>query len=153
MRLLITSDAHGDEEIFKDLKRQYPNMDYYLDAGDSVSIESEIFPFKSVRGNCDYYPFDDKLMVRTEVGNILIRHLPYLREEEKKNIRIFIHGHTHRRKLYEENGIIYLCPGSVVRPRDDSRGSFAIISINGPIISIDVIETFTKNILTHYEIM
>lgn len=150
MKILVVSDAHGNSELMLKLAKEYPLMDYYLDAGDSESDGYTLFPYRSVKGNCDYYPFDEKLLIRTSAGNIFMRHAPYIYPKEAKDCSIFIHGHTHRYKIEKENEIITLCPGSLSRSRDNSNGSYAIITINNGEINIDIIDVFTKKILLHF---
>ena len=150
MKILVVSDAHGNVELMQQLVKEYPLMDYYLDAGDSMSDAYTLFPYRSVKGNCDYFDFDEKLLIRTYAGNIFMRHAPYIYIGEEKDTRIFIHGHTHHYKIEEKDNMITLCPGSLSRPRDNSNGSYAIITINESKISIDIIDVFTKNILLHF---
>ena len=76
MKILLVSDSHGDERILKELVTAYPNMDYYLHAGDSGLDRDTLYPFESVRGNTDYYPFDDLLRIYTPMGYLLIKHKP-----------------------------------------------------------------------------
>ena len=45
------------------------------------------------------------------------------------NIKIFIHGHTHRRKFAQENGIYVINPGAISFPRDGFDLSYAILTI------------------------
>lgn len=153
MKYLIVSDSHHNDEILQKLYKEYPNMDVYIHAGDSCSDIYSIYPFDSVLGNCDYFPFDEKRIYSSEVGNILLRHHPYISVEERKNMRIFIHGHTHIARVIEEGGLLIINPGSISRPRDNSNGSFAILKIEGSSICVDVIDVFSKNILIHYRIM
>ena len=150
MKILVASDAHGNIDLMLKLIKEYPSMDYYLDAGDSESDSYTLFPYRSVRGNCDYFSFDEKALLRTSAGSIFMRHVPYITQKEKDNCVIFIHGHTHRYKIEMENNLITLCPGSISRSRDSSHGSFAIITINGNKINIDIIDIFTKKILLHF---
>ena len=150
MKILVVSDAHGNSELMLRLVKEYPNMDYYLDAGDSESDSYTLFPYRSIKGNCDYFSFDEKLLIRTYVGNIFMRHAPFIYPQEMKNTRIFIHGHTHRYEIKEEDNLIIMCPGSLSRPRDNFNGSFAIISIGDSKINIDIIDVFTKKILLHF---
>ena len=153
MKILIVSDSHRDDEVLQELYKEYPNFDVYLHCGDSCSDVYSIYPFDSVLGNCDYFPFDEKRFLRTSAGNILIRHHPYLRPDEKEQIRIFIHGHTHIAKVEDKDGLLTINPGSISHPRDKSHGSFAILNIENSSICVDVIDIFTKDILIHYQIM
>ena len=150
MKILVVSDAHGNDEIMLRLVKEYPNMDLYLDAGDSQSSRYNLAMYYSVKGNCDYFPFDEKLKIPTSAGYIFMRHLPYISISEEKDIKIFIHGHTHRYKIEKGDKYLTFCPGSVSRPRDNSNGSFGVITIENDKINIDVIDVFTKNILIHY---
>lgn len=150
MKILVVSDAHGHDDLMLKLVKEYPKMDLYLDAGDNMSDQYRLNMYYSVRGNCDYFPYDTKLRIPTDAGYIFMRHAPYIDEKEKMGVKLFIHGHTHRYKIIEKEGMITLCPGSITLPRDDSHGSFAIISIENHQISIDVIDIFTKKVLIHY---
>ena len=150
MKILVVGDAHGNIELMKDLQNQYPNMDLYLDAGDNLSDSYTLFPFRSCKGNCDFFNFEDKVLIRTAYGNIFMRHVPYITEQEKKDTIIFIHGHTHKYKIEKKDNLIILCPGSVALPKDDSHGTYAIINLKEGLISIDIIDIFTKKILLHF---
>ena len=150
MKILVVSDSHGDDNAMMELYKEYPGMDCYLDAGDNLSDEYSLSPYRSVRGNCDYYHYDEKLLIRTSAGNVLMKHYPWLRDKERENLALFIHGHTHIYEIKKEENLIIFCPGSISRPRDGTNGTFGIIEINGDKISIDIIDIFTKNVLYHY---
>ena len=55
MKILLVSDTHGNNVALDALVKKYPNMDLYLHCGDSESDEYSIYPFRSVKGNCDYF--------------------------------------------------------------------------------------------------
>ena len=82
-----------------------------------------------------------------------MKHYPVLNAKEAEDIKFFIHGHTHRYALYEEKGVIVLCPGSISHPRDGSEGSYAIMEIHKNETNIIICELETKNILTKMKIM
>ena len=150
---MIVSDSHRNDEILYQLVSEYPKMDLYLHAGDSQSFPEGIYPFDACLGNCDVYPFPEKRFIRTEYGNILMKHFPRISKEEAQDIKVFIFGHTHRYKVYEESGILVINPGSVSLPRDNSDGSFAILTMEKDKIKVDIIDIFSKNILTTYQIL
>ena len=152
MKFLVVSDSHGNDEILQELYSQYPNMDYYLHAGDSQSSSMVIYPFDSVLGNCDYYDFDRCRRIKTPLGDVFMKHFPTLRSDEAKDVRFFIYGHTHRYKLEEEDGIIYICPGSVSLPRDGTLGTYIIIDINEEEAVIEVYELGSKNVLSSLKV-
>lgn len=132
MKLLVVSDSHGNNEALDKLAKLYPNMDLYLHLGDSESDEFSIKPFISVRGNCDCYPdFQDFLVIPTPLGNIFACHTPYISKSEltAKNAKIFLHGHTHRRRFEEINGRTYLNPGAISFARDIHELNYLILEI------------------------
>ena len=130
MKILIVSDSHGHNEIIDDLIRDNKDVDIFLHAGDSEVPSYTLFPFRVVKGNCDYnYDTPMEYIIPSPFGNILLRHkddrhLPYLKEKE---IKIYIHGHTHIKECYKKNGICYINPGSLVYPRDEGS-SYALLT-------------------------
>lgn len=140
MRILLVSDNHGDRDVLDQLIIHWPDVNLYLHAGDSLLEAKSIYPFRTVRGNCDYhYDMDDELIIPTPFGNILMRHkddvtTKYLKDH---NIRIFIYGHTHVRSCVQRNDIAYINPGALCNPRD-GVASYAILENNAE----DVFVTF-----------
>ena len=153
MKILIVSDSHGNDGILRELYNMYPNMDYYLHAGDSQSSSMTIYPFDSVLGNCDYYDFDMNRKIYTPIGYLLMRHYPKYTKEEVKDVKFFVHGHTHSARIYKENDLYIICPGSVSLPRDGTNGTYVIIEINERESTITTYDVETKNILTREKIM
>ncbi len=153
MKILIVSDSHGNDEILRELYKMYPNMDYYLHAGDSQSSLMAIYPFDSVLGNCDFYDFDLVRKISTPKGYLLMRHYPKYSKEEIKDVKFFIHGHTHVARVIKENELYVICPGSVSLPRDGTNGTYMIIEINENNSTITTFDVETKNILTREKIM
>ena len=129
MRILLVSDNHGDKDVLDQLIIRWPDVNLYLHAGDSLLEAQSIYPFRTVRGNCDYhYDMLEEIIIPTPFGNILMRHkddvgVNYLKEHQ---IRIFIYGHTHIKSCVHKNGIAYINPGSLVNPRDEIP-SYAIL--------------------------
>ena len=133
MNVLLVSDTHGNNEALDLLAKTYPNMDLYLHAGDSESDPYSIEPFRSVRGNCDYFgDFLDYIIAPTPYGNLLMQHKPNPKADllYKNNIKIFVFGHTHVRKFYEENGLVCINPGAISFARDKYDYSYAILHID-----------------------
>ena len=153
MKILVVSDSHGNDKILQDLYKQYPEMDYYLHAGDSQSSTMAIYPFDSVEGNCDFYDFDRCRKIYTPMGYLFMKHYPVLNSKEREDIKFFVHGHTHRYAIYEENGVIVLCPGAISYPRDGSEGSYAIMDIHKNETNITICDLESKKILTKMKIL
>ena len=133
MQILLVSDSHGNCEALDKLLKKYPKMDLYLHAGDLEADEQSIRPFDCVKGNCDRWSnLPERRIIRTPIGNLLMTHLPYMDAKIVKeyDIKIFIHGHTHRRKFAQENGIYVINPGAISFPRDGYDLSYAIVTIS-----------------------
>lgn len=132
MKILLVSDSHGNNEALDLLVATYPNMDLYLHAGDSESDEYSIYPFRSVKGNCDYFgDFLDHLVIPTPIGNMFVQHRPIPNSDllREHKVKIFVYGHTHVRKLDKSNDIIVINPGAISFARDRFDGSYAILDI------------------------
>ncbi len=90
----------------------------------------------AVRGNCDAdidqvvlrFPIMADYALLSEAGKIIfvthghlfnLEHLPPLHEGD-----ILLHGHTHVPACQEQDGVIYLNPGSLSMPKEDSPHSY-----------------------------
>lgn len=140
MQILLVSDSHGNSLALDNLLKLYPNMDLYLHAGDLEIDEQSIRPFDCVKGNCDRYSnLPERRIIQTPFGNLFMTHLPYLPPEIKKeyDIKIFISGHTHRRRFELIDGIYYINPGAISFSRDGHDLSYAILSINSKEVKVE----------------
>lgn len=132
MKILLISDTHGNNVVIDKLVEMYPNMDKYLHAGDVEGDEYSLAPFDAVKGNCDHYStLPIQRIISTPYGNLFMTHEPHMPINIKKeyDIKIFIHGHTHRRKFVQENGLYIINPGSISFSRDGYELSYAILTI------------------------
>ena len=151
MKVLIISDIHGN---YNNLNKVLTNntFDKLIILGDilvgpfpeyrEVSNLLNIYKDKiiAVKGNCDNYyngmlefnnedtylkvPIDKKILFITH-GHIYNRNnLPDTYYD------IFVQGHTHVPLLEKVNDKIYLNPGSISLPRNNSLPSFAIYEDN-----------------------
>lgn len=140
MKILIVSDSHGDNSKLDLLYKRHPDMDLYLHAGDSLAEPLSIYPFMSVKGNCDYHPdLLIQLKFSSPYGSILMKHIPNVSIDTLKraNIKIFICGHTHRRLFSKVEDIYFINPGSVSLPRDSHGLSYAIAEINKDCVKVN----------------
>lgn len=144
VKILVTSDNHGERAILEELINLYRNeVDYFLHCGDSeLDISDPLWQkFQTVRGNCDYEPYLTHRVVETSVGNIFLTHghligvkhdlqaLKDLAKEENCFLACFGHSHVPTYKILE---IPCLNPGSIRLPRGGYRqGTYAIIDWNG----------------------
>ncbi len=134
--ILVVSDTHGTKGFIEKLINKYPNYQLYLHAGDSELTSEELYPFETVKGNCDYYISNRIRLIKANNINILMFHGDkFLLEEDMlvayaKNYdaKIIIHGHTHIPFYKYCEGVHILCPGSLTYPRV-TRATYALIHI------------------------
>ena len=135
MEIVVVSDTHRDTHFIEKILKQHPNAKYFLHAGDSELNDREIYPFETVKGNCDYfirnkYKILDVLGVKIFMvhGDHLILDDDVLFAIAKNNqCDIIIHGHTHRPYYRKNEDVHILCPGSLVYPRS-KNATYAVIT-------------------------
>lgn len=131
--IAVISDTHSMGRYIKLGRKYIKEADVLIHLGDnSEDIEELIKDFKGevygVRGNCDnsnIYPTEQILNiggkkifsthghlygVKNNLNNI------YYRAKEL-NADIVLFGHTHENLLKEEDGIVFMNPGSISLPR------------------------------------
>ena len=148
MKILIVSDSHGHSEVLDDLVRKYKDVEIFLHAGDSEVPPHTLYPYRVVKGNCDYYPYDQKYRVYTPMGYLLMKHKPYFSREEIENNKFLIYGHLHYAKYFKQNDNIFICPGSTSFPRDNTDGTYIILDISEHECEVKIYSVKTKTILT-----
>ena len=144
MKYLISSDIHGSSlgglRLKEALSREKPDCLLLLGDllhgaydGDPAFLAKLIrglsIPILAVAGNCDD-PYGDEMELGIELPeqrqftfagigkNVHMQHRPFYMNFSEGTI--LLSGHTHRKTLYEENGVIHCNPGSLALPRDDS---------------------------------
>lgn len=140
MKYLVVSDIHGSEQGILLLKNALfkEKPDCLLLLGDLLhgSYDENQNDLKAllsswtggtlaVCGNCDD-PYSDgeylgiELPMERELSfkgySVHLQHRPFYANFPAKTI--LLNGHTHRKTLYEENGVIHCNPGSISLPRD-----------------------------------
>lgn len=72
------------------------------------------------------------LLIPTPYGNLFATHIPIVKDGffKENNVKIFIHGHTHRRKYALEDGVIVINPGAITFPHDQYDLSYAILEVS-----------------------
>ncbi|MDY0323563.1 MAG: metallophosphoesterase [Candidatus Carbobacillus sp.] len=142
MRFLIMSDTHGLVQPVSDIVRDHP-VDYILHAGDS-EMDTGRSPFRQmimVRGNMDRdLTLQAMRLLRTQGLILLLVHghehgvkqdllrLKLLAQEH--GVRIVVYGHTHRPGYLLEEGVLYINPGSLARPRGYPDPTYVLMEVN-----------------------
>lgn len=126
MKLLITSDIHGDLEALLKVIKKHQDVDYHLNAGD-MCLDQKIWEkhhIVSVKGNNDFgsnlpyirvLDFDG---IRILLTHGHLEHVKFGMERIKlkakvNDVQIVIFGHTHERYLMAEEGILFINPGAL----------------------------------------
>jgi len=135
MKLLITSDVHGNDTALADVVKMHKDVDYHINAGD-MCLDPRIwerYHIVSIKGNNDFG--SDLPYVRVldfEGTRILLTHghiehvkfgLDRLKLKAKVNeVQIVVFGHTHERYMMVDEDILFINPGSL----GDYHQSYAI---------------------------
>lgn len=145
----VISDTHGllRHEALEMLK----GVEMIIHAGDVGDPEilqklKEIAPVVAVRGNCDKGEWAYKLN-KTEViklGEVLIYVIHNINDIdidlEAAGFNIVISGHSHKPLNIEDNGILFLNPGSIGPRRFNLPISMGILNINKEKVNANLIE-------------
>lgn len=139
-KVIVVSDSHRFTDFIERLPRIHKDADLFLHAGDSELTTYDLFPFQTVKGNCDYQINNKYYKTTVDGVGIFMFHgdHTYLSEEvlvgmaHNHNAQIIIHGHTHIPYYNKVEDVHILCPGSLAYPRV-SRATYAIITINNPL--------------------
>ena len=116
----LISDTHGllRKEVIENLN----DCDLIIHTGDIGKIEvieslKKISQVEYIRGNCDKdknIAKEDKIIDVYNKRMYLIHDISKIKVDLKKeNIDIVIYGHSHKHNIYEDDGILYINPGSV----------------------------------------
>ena len=144
MKILVIGDTHGKLNKVRDIWPKLRNIDLIAHTGDHFADAQKLadefhVPAVAVKGNCDgSYSSDDFEIIETEYGKILLTHghteqvdykLTTLMYKAMENdCKAVLFGHTHKALIDEADGIKFINPGSLTKPRDGSDGSYAIVT-------------------------
>lgn len=128
MRILVTSDTHGDCASLRRAILAQPKADIVIhlgDGGDDVEKVRFSFPkktFLQVRGNCDWgsavpqsgeYTAEGKKIFYTHGHNYGVKSGDYtiISEARSRKADIVLFGHTHQPREDYEDGLYIMNPG------------------------------------------
>ena len=135
IKLLVVSDSHLDTILLNKVYLKHQNCDYFLHLGDSCLPSYALNNFSSVLGNCDFDNYPLNKTIHTRYGNIFLEHgsngkytdINYIKS---KNCIIFLSGHTHAHSLRKVGDCYLANPGSLIKPRDNTNGTYLIIELD-----------------------
>lgn len=145
MKIGLISDTHGDVFSGEKAINTMGNVDLLLHAGDTY-LDAKLLhqmtgvDVVAVKGNTDFdCEAESETIVTIEDKSIFLTHghkynvkygidKLYYRALET-NCDIVVFGHSHIPVYVEENGIVFINPGSISRPRGGSKPSYAVMNI------------------------
>lgn len=152
MKIMCISDIHGDIDCLDKALKRYKEekaekliilgdfFSYYNSPSDYGVVEilnSISDNIIAVMGNCDDsyscsdFDFEVKYIQNININNkemTLAHGHMYNPSRLPSNVgKIFISGHTHIGSIKKENGIIFLNPGSISKPRGGSEASYIVM--------------------------
>ncbi|MEK4495132.1 metallophosphoesterase [Ureibacillus sp. FSL W8-0352] len=146
MKLLVMSDTHGDAEIIQVVKERHPGVDVVIHCGDSELDYQHPYleGVKRVRGNCDRDSrFPEELQFEIENKKVYVTHghllnvksttmnLFYRAKEVEADAVLFGHSHLLGAELIDN--ILFVNPGSLLKPRGIDEKSYAVLEYNDSI--------------------
>ena len=161
MKILIVSDTHGNIELLESVIKRYRlSVDMVIHLGDHLADFNGVmqdFPTMArlgVLGNCDFawmqtgarfegsFSAENRRIFYTHGHKYNVKYgLEYIISNAKLNkCDIVLFGHTHVSMCEEINGVLVINPGSLAYPRDNSNGSYALLTISGSNASCEILE-------------
>ncbi|WP_337189407.1 metallophosphoesterase [Ureibacillus xyleni] len=140
LKLLVMSDTHGDAEVIKRVRDQHMNVDAIIHCGDSELPFDHPYlaEVKKVRGNCDRDSrFPEEELFEINGLNIFVAHghllnvksttmnLLYRSKELGADAAFFGHSHVLGAELVDN--ILFVNPGSLLKPRGISDKSYVVV--------------------------
>ncbi|OIJ10609.1 YfcE family phosphodiesterase [Anaerobacillus alkalilacustris] len=142
MKVLVISDSHGlTDELFGLLDRYESEVDLMIHCGDSEIPKKAFSAYDNlliVGGNCDFgNDYQEEINIEKSGINIFVSHghcynvkesavkLSYRAEELGAKLVCF--GHSHIAVAFQENGVVYINPGSFRLPRKRMERSYVVI--------------------------
>ncbi|AIS51803.1 phosphoesterase [Thermoanaerobacter kivui] len=146
MILAVVSDTHGMLTLVRKKMRELKGIDYIIHLGDNASDVIQLsqefgIPLEYVKGNCDF-PTKDELekIIEIEGKKILLTHghryyVKYeyqtiLEKGRELGVDAVFFGHTHIPMISRHQDILLLNPGSPSLPREGSKRTIALVTID-----------------------
>lgn len=150
--VVVMSDSHGDRSIVQAIKEEWQDKaDLIFHNGDSeLEVDDSIWDgIHVVAGNMDFFAgYPERLSVDLDGHTIVQTHghlqninftmdkLAYWAQEEAASICLY--GHLHVPAAYQEEGILYVNPGSVSQPRGlVLERLYAVLTLEGNQVRVD----------------
>jgi uncharacterized protein len=149
LRAGVISDTHG--LLRPEVRAYLTNCDYIIHGGDIGGIRildelEALAPLVAVRGNNDKESWAGRLR-ETELirmGGVFVYVIHDLSELDfdlkAAGVRVVVSGHSHKPRIAEQEGILYINPGSCGPRRFKLPVSVGEIIVNGATVKARVVE-------------
>ena len=151
MKILVTSDSHGDKYALLDAAKQ-ESPDCMLHLGDFDSDCSLVISncpdtaLRAVRGNCDRFSREldvDEftlggkrfVMTHGHLYSVKTGYAKVIEHADRQGADVLLFGHTHTPYYELVGGMLVANPGSIGYPPDKS---YAVINIDNGSISCEI---------------
>lgn len=151
MKILLISDSHGAKnDVLHLVEKESPEKIFFL--GDCLSDLSEVdklfeLDISMVKGNLDYYEDGvEDLILEIDGNRFFLTHghkyyvkynfyKLFLKAKEYEVDYVFF-GHTHKYEDFTEEGIRFINPGSIKKPRGQKEKTYCLVVIEEKNIKI-----------------
>ena len=145
----VISDTHG--RLLHSVAEAFDGVDLIIHAGDIGEPDilkslDKIAPTIAVRGNMDFGQWAHQLAAEEiiEFNQILLVVLhDVFRLKPRPGMvapHVVISGHTHRPLQEENQGVLYVNPGSAGYPKSGRPATVALLQINGQSLQAQIVE-------------
>lgn len=156
MRVGILSDSHGDLRRAERAVAQMGAVDLLVHAGDYYRDALHLgkvfgIDVKAVVGNCDRSvpgPVEEILEIRGRRIYLTHGHLYGVKQGLLRlyyrtceiGAEMVIYGHTHVARHGEIEGVYFLNPGSIARPRLQEKSTYAVLEFQASGYTVEIFE-------------
>jgi len=147
IRVGLISDTHG--LLRPEAVAALQGSDFIVhggDIGDAGILEAlaAIAPLTVVRGNNDREPWADRIpeTALLKAGGVLVHAIHDLSQlaAAPAGVRVVVSGHSHKPKIEERGGVLYINPGSAGPRRFKLPIAVAELIVEGDAVSARVVE-------------
>ncbi len=142
MKLVVFSDAHGNETLIERIITFNPNADYYISLGDTELKLSYLLDLDivAIKGNYPRDPgfcYESVMEIENKKVFLTHGHKYSVRTDLKKLMNhgfdkeydIILYGHTHIARKDKVNTLLLINPGSIQSPKDNKPPSYVVLTI------------------------
>ena len=145
--VIVVSDNHNIYTPIEIILNKYNNINYYIHCGDSEFDQEKLMEFICVRGNNDFYYYDEYKILKIEDIRVLIVHGHHyiyghnrdllIAYSKKLKVQLVLFGHSHIYEDFTIDNIRFLNPGSLRYNRNDGSKTYILLNINKSNIKVE----------------